>query len=287
MEKQMNLLQIEHLCGGYKTFRMEDVSFNLAKGDFAGIIGPNGSGKSTLMKLLLGDIKRSRGKMMLDGKDLSHMPVGEKARKIAVVTQRIEETSMTVLEYVMLGRLPYREMFQFFDRKEDLAKAKRYMELTGVLKYSDYPLSSLSGGERQLAAMARALTQEPDLLLLDEPTSQLDISHQVQILDLVRMLNCELGLTVLMIIHDLNLASTYCNRLILLREGRLFTQGIPADVLQYQIIEEVYNTVVVTRPNPVTGRPTVFLVPRDEIEKLARERKDNSEKEPVFKFSGE
>lgn len=287
MEKQMNLLQIENLCGGYKTFRMEDVSFNLAKGDFAGIIGPNGSGKSTLMKLLLGDIKRSRGKMMLDGKDLSHMPVGEKARKIAVVTQRIEETSMTVLEYIMLGRLPYREMFQFFDKKEDLAKAKRYMELTGVLKYSNYPLSSLSGGERQLAAMARALTQEPNLLLLDEPTSQLDISHQVQILDLVRMLNCELGLTVLMIIHDLNLASTYCNRLILLREGRLFTQGIPADVLQYQIIEEVYNTVVVTRPNPVTGRPTVFLVPRDEIEKLARERKDNSEKEPVFKFAGE
>ncbi len=287
MEKLTNLLQVEHLHGGYKTFRMEDVSFNLATGDFAGIIGPNGSGKSTLMKLLLGDLKRAQGKMFLEGKELNTMPVGEKARKIAVVTQRIEDTSMSVLEYVLLGRLPYREMFQFFEKKQDIAKAQRYMELTGISKYSDYPLSSLSGGERQLAAMARALTQEPDLLLLDEPTSQLDISHQVQILDLVRMLNCELGLTVLMIIHDLNLASTYCNHLILLRDGRLFTQGIPADVLQYQIIEEVYNTVVVTRSNPITGRPTVFLVPRDEIEKLARERRAYSDNEPIFKFEDE
>lgn len=272
MEAVKPILDVKHLCGGYKTFLMEDLSFSLQKGDFAGIIGPNGSGKSTMMKLLLGDINRTKGNILLNGKELNAMSVEEKARKIAIVTQRIEDTSMTVFEYVMLGRLPYREIFQFFDKKSDVWIAEKYMDLTGVLKYRDQPLSSLSGGERQLAAIARALTQEPALLLLDEPTSALDICHQVQVLDLVRELNCELGLTVQMIIHDLNLASTYCNRLILLENGHIHSQGNPSDVLQYQIVEEVYKTVVVTRENPVTGRPTVFLVPRNEIAKLEKER---------------
>lgn len=273
MEKISNiLLEISHLNGGYKSFRMQDISFALQQGDFAGVIGPNGSGKSTLMKLLLGDLKRSSGSMLLDGKELNEMSVSEKARKIAVVTQHIEDTSMSVLEYILLGRLPYRKPFQFFDKKQDVVKAEKYMLLTGIFQYRDEPLSSLSGGERQLAAMARALTQEPELLLLDEPTSQLDICHQVEVLDLVRQLNRELNLTVLMIIHDLNLASTYCNRLILLHQGRLHTHGIPDEVLQYQVVEEVYRTVVVTLANPITGRPTVFLVPKDEIQKLAGER---------------
>jgi iron complex transport system ATP-binding protein len=264
------LLEIKNLNGGYKTFRLKDISFSLQKGDFAGIIGPNGSGKSTLLKMLLGDLKHTEGKLLLDRQEVGTMSVREKARTIAVVTQHIEDTSMSVLDYVLLGRLPYRELFQFFETKNDVAIAEKYMELTGVLKYRDHSLSSLSGGERQMAAMARALTQEPKLLLLDEPTSQLDICHQVRILDLVRRLNCALGLTVLMIIHDLNLASTYCNKLLLLNEGKIHTQGKPDEVLQYQVIEEVYKTVVIIRPNPVTGRPTVFLVPRDEIDKNER-----------------
>lgn len=273
MEKIENaLLTVSGMSAGYKSFRLHDIGFTLRKGDFAGIIGPNGSGKSTLIRSLLGDLKLLEGKMQLGGLDLSRMSVRQKAQQIAVVTQHIEDTSMSVLEYVLLGRLPYREMFRFFEKKEDIALAEKYMALTGVAQYRDLPLSSLSGGERQLAAMARALTQEPKLLLLDEPTSQLDICHQVQVLDLVRQLNCELGLTVLMIIHDLNLASTYCNRLLMMHKGRLHTEGSPQDVLQYQLIEQVYNTVVVTRPNPVTGRPTVFLVPSDEIRKLAEER---------------
>lgn len=273
MEKMNSpLLKVDALCGGYKSFRLQDICFALHRGDFAGIIGPNGSGKSTLVKMLLGDLKRSAGNMYLEGMELNSMSVRDKAQTIAVVTQHIEDTSMSVIEYVLLGRLPYRELFQFFERKEDLEKAEKYMKLTGIFKYRDQPLSSLSGGERQLAAMARALTQEPKLLLLDEPTSQLDICHQVQVLDLVRQLNCELGLTVLMIIHDLNLASSYCNKLLLLNQGKLHTEGVPDEVLQFPIIEEVYKTVVVTRPNPVTNRPTVFLVPRHQIEKLQKER---------------
>jgi iron complex transport system ATP-binding protein len=172
------LLQITDLQGGYKNFHLKDVNFQLNRGDFAGIIGPNGSGKSTLLKLMMGDLKPSNGKVLFAGSDLSRMTALKKAQSIAVVNQRIADTSMTVLEYVLLGRIPYRQMFQFFERKEDIAKAERYMEMTGILQYRNAPLSSLSGGEQQLAAVTRALTQEPQLLLLDEPTSMLDISHQ-------------------------------------------------------------------------------------------------------------
>lgn len=270
MGKITDILRISELNGGYKSFTLKDISFELQKGDFAGIIGPNGSGKSTLLKMILGVLKPQSGSMIFNGEDLCCMRPAKKAQSIAVVNQRIADTSMTVKEYVMLGRIPYRTMFQFFERRDDVMKAEKYMEMTGILKYRDQPLSSLSGGEQQLAAMARALTQEPDFLLLDEPTSMLDISHQVQVLDLVRMLNKELGVTILMIIHDLNLASTYCNKLLLMSEGRLYKNGTPQEVLHYQTIEDVYKTVVVTSDNPVTGKPTVFLVPSDKLWKLDR-----------------
>lgn len=256
------LLQITDLRGGYENFQLSDVHFTLDKGDFAGIIGPNGSGKSTLLKLMMGNLKPTKGKVMFDGNDLTRMPAIKKAQSIAVVNQRIADTSMTVIEYVLLGRIPYRQLFQFFERKEDIAKAEKYMEMTGIQKYRNVPLSSLSGGEQQLAAITRALTQEPKLLLLDEPTSMLDISHQVQVLDLVSKMNYELELTVLMIIHDLNLASTYCNRLLLMDQGKLYKDGTPQEVLHYQVIEDVYKTVVLTIENPVNGKPAVFLVPQ-------------------------
>lgn len=265
-----DLLSIEHVHGGYRRFKLDDINFSIKKGDFAGVIGPNGSGKSTLLKMILGDLKIAEGTISFNGQELNKLSAVSKAQTIAVVNQRITETSMTVLEYVLMGRIPYRKMFQFFERNEDIRKAEHYMEMTGILKYRDVPLSKLSGGEQQLAAMARALTQEPQLLLLDEPTSMLDISHQVQVLDLVCRLNCELGLTVLMIIHDLNLASTYCNRLLLMNEGRLYKDGAPADVLQYQIIEDVYKTVVITQTNPVTQKPSVFLVPQSKLGNLDR-----------------
>lgn len=262
MEKLMKpLLEIRQLSGGYKVFRLKEITFSLQRGDFAGIIGPNGSGKSTLLKTILGDVKRGGGAILLEGEEIDDISIKERAQNIAVVTQHIEATSLSVLEYVLLGRLPYRKPFHFFETKEDVAKAEKYIELTGISKYRDQPLSSLSGGERQLAAMARALAQEPKLLLLDEPTSQLDICHQVQILDLVHRLIDELGLTVMMIMHDLNLAGSYCNRLLLMNEGNLYKQGTPVEVLRYDIIEEVYGTTVVTQNNPITGQPAVFLVP--------------------------
>lgn len=260
--------KIENFSCGYPgKFVLDDVSFEIGKGDFVGIIGPNGSGKTTLFKGISNELQTLTGSTKLDGEFIQKMNLKEKAQNLAVVTQTIEVGSMTVEEYVLMGRIPYRSQFQFFETADDIAIANKYMELTGVTRLKDKFMNALSGGEQQLAGIARALTQEPQLLLLDEPTSHLDITHQVQILNLIRRLSNELGLTVLMIIHDLNLAGEYCDSLIMMQEGRLRKKGLPSQVLNYADIEAVYNTVVVTRTNPISGKPVVFLVSEEVIKK--------------------
>lgn len=255
-----NYLKVDKLSCGYADFNLNQVSFALKKGDFGGIIGPNGSGKTTLFKGLTGELGAKEGSIALDGKNLLQMKLKEKARHIAVVSQFTEQAEISVEEYVLMGRFPYHGMFQFFDSDYDNKIAKKYMELTGVYEYRNKLMSQLSGGEQQLAAVARALTQEPELLLLDEPTSHLDITHQVQVLNLIQRLNEELGLTVLIIIHDLNLAGEYCDKLIMMNKGKVHKQGNTDEVLSFRNIEDVYNTVVVTQQNPLSKKTAIFLV---------------------------
>ena len=188
------------------------------------------------------------------------MSLKEKARNVAIVTQFSELVDIPVEEYILMGRLPYRTQWQFFETKKDIEIAERYMELTNILHLRKKLITQLSGGELQLASIARALTQEPELLLLDEPTSHLDITHQVQILNLIQQLESDLDLTVLMIIHDLNLAGEYCDYLVMMDHGKVYIQGKPHEVLDYKHIEQVYKTVVVTRKNPMSGKPAIFLV---------------------------
>jgi len=222
--------------------------------------GPNGSGKTTLFKGLAGDLPLLSGEIMLSNEVLTGLSIRDKARKIAVVSQFTEVADITVSDYVLMGRIPYRSNFQFFESQKDHDIAGHYMQLTGVFPFRDKKMTELSGGEQQLAAIARALTQEPELLLLDEPTSHLDITHQVQILNLIQQLNHDLGLTVLIILHYLNLAGEYCDYLILMNKGKIHIQGAPSEVLNFQTIEDVYKTVVITRINPVSEKPVVFLV---------------------------
>lgn len=260
--------KIDHFACGYPgQFVLEDISFEVRQGDFVGIIGPNGSGKTTLFKGISGELNTLSGLGRIGGKSIQKMGLKERAQNLAVVTQTIEAGSMTVEEYVLMGRFPYRRQFQFFETDEDIEIAEKYMKLTGVDRLKAKPMNALSGGEQQLAGITRALTQEPQLLLLDEPTSHLDITHQVQILNLIRRLSYELRLTVLMIIHDLNLAGEYCDSLIMMEEGTIRKVGDPVDVLNYQDIEAVYKTVVVTRTNPISGKPVVFLVSEQVMEK--------------------
>jgi len=256
-----NTLNIEQLTCGYGTkFNISDISFSVPKGTFTGIIGPNGSGKTTLFRGITGSLKTKLGEISVNGRNLAKFSYKEKARNIAIVTQNIEAAQMTVEEYVLMGRMPYQGYFRFFESKKDYEITQKYMKLTNTYRFKDKYMHNLSGGEQQLAGIARALAQEPELLLLDEPTSHLDITHQVQILNLLQRLNTDLKLSVLMIIHDLNLAGEYCDYLVMMNKGKIHTQGTPEEVLNYKNLEDVYETVVVTQTNPLSGKPVIFLV---------------------------
>jgi len=260
--------KIENFSCGYPgRFVLNDIGFKINRGDFVGIIGPNGSGKTTLFKGITGELPTLKGSSVLNKSSVQKMNLKERAQNLAIVTQNIEAGNMTVEEYVLMGRIPYRKQFQFFETSADFAIAEKYIQLTGISDLRDKNMNSLSGGEQQLAGIARALAQEPQLLLLDEPTSHLDITHQVQILNLIRRLSEELRLTVLMIIHDLNLAGEYCDSLIMMQKGTIRKMGTPHEVLNYEDIEAVYDTVVITRTNPVSGKPVVFLVSEKTLKK--------------------
>jgi ABC-type cobalamin/Fe3+-siderophores transport system ATPase subunit len=255
-----HFFKLENFSCGYPGFKLFGIDFFLQKGSFSGIIGPNGSGKTTLFRGITKSLPTLNGQISLNGKNLELFSLKERARHIAIVSQFTDTDQIVVEDYVLMGRIPYYNRFQFFESKEDFAIAEKYMKLTDVYQFKNKLLSELSGGEQQRAAIARALTQEPELLLLDEPTSHLDITHQVKILDLINRLNQEMGLTVLMVIHDLNLASEYCDQLILFNKGQVFTKGSPEDVLTFDTIEKVYKTPVVTQTNPYSGKPVVFLL---------------------------
>ncbi|MEE8360381.1 MAG: ABC transporter ATP-binding protein [Candidatus Omnitrophota bacterium] len=247
-------------CGYDSSFFLKDINLKVKNGEIMGIIGPNGSGKTTFLRAMTRILKPRSGTISFRERDIWTIKLEELAKMIAVVSQRSETAMMSVEEYVLLGRIPHHKRLQLIENKRDMDIARRSMELTGTLKIKDHLIDEISGGERQLALIARALTQEPDLLLLDEPTTHLDISHQVMVLNLIKRLNSELGLTVIMVLHDLNLASEYCHRLILLNEGRVRKIGSPEEVIDYRIIEEVYKTLVVVKNNPVSSRPHVFVV---------------------------
>lgn len=253
-------------CGYGSRFRLRNINLKVDDGGFIGLIGPNGSGKTTFLRAVTGLLRPEEGTVLLEGKDIRGMTARELARKIAVVPQSFNAEGMLVEEFVLLGRLPHFKGFQFLETKKDLEIARKCMELTETLCFGDRLMQEMSGGERQLVLIARALTQEPRLLLLDEPTAHLDITHQVQILDMIKRLNRQFGLTVLVVLHELNLASEYCERLVLMNNGRIHKAGTAQEVLDFRVIEEVYKTVVVVEKNPISLKPYVLIVPEEERE---------------------
>ena len=256
-----SLLKISNLSGGYgeKTV-IKDISLKINKGDFMGLIGPNGCGKTTLLRLLSKIIKAKSGVVHLEGEDIAKMGLKEFCKKAAFVQQdTFINFPFTVFEIVMMGRIPHLKRLQQ-ETKKDLDIVNNALEMTDTLTLKDKFINELSSGERQRVIIAKALAQEPSLLFLDEPTSHLDIGHQIQILDLLSKLNRQNNLTILIVMHDLNLASEYCNQLVLLNKGEVFKEGQPSDVLTYQNIEAVYKTIVVVNDNPISSKPYVILV---------------------------
>ena len=260
------LLNIIGVSAGYaKENVINDISLDVNKGDFLGLIGPNGSGKTTLLRLATRILQPHTGSIILNQSDIHTMPLKEFCRNVAFVAQDMGTNfSFTVMEIVLMGRIPHLKRLQF-ETKKDIRIAEQVLEVTDSLHLKDKMIDELSAGERQRIVIARALAQEPRLLFLDEPTSHLDIGHQIQILDLLKKLNRTQNLTIVMVQHDLNLASGYCNRIALISAGKLFKHGSPSDVLTYQNIEAVYKTIVLVNENPVTKKPNIILVPGDKL----------------------
>jgi iron complex transport system ATP-binding protein len=246
---------------------LQEVSFRVEKGEFVGVIGPNGSGKTTLLKILYRLLAPQKGEILFGPVSMKKMDRRDIARRVAVVAQ---ETHLlfpfSVLETILMGRSPYLGHLMF-ESEKDLEIAKRAMEWTNILPFSERPMDELSGGERKRVFIARALAQEPEVILLDEPTANLDIHHQIDFLDLILTLNRERGLTVIMASHDMNMASEFCDRLILLREGRIYEVGTPEEVMTKENIESVYGCEVWIDQNPISGMPRISLLKKGGLTK--------------------
>ena len=256
------MLKVDGLHCGYGTeFSLRGVSFSLADGEFAALVGPNGSGKTTLIKTLSRILRPEQGRIVFKDKDVLRFGLREFARKVAVVTQDVNLSfDISVEEFIALGRIPHQSDLQFFESREDGRVIEEVIALTKTEKFRGRMINTLSGGERQLVMIARALAQEPELLLLDEPIVHLDICHQVEILELLSRLNREKGLTMIIVLHELNLASEYCRRLILLDNGRIENDGAPDRVLTPDAVEKVFKTKVLVEKNPQSGKPYLIVV---------------------------
>lgn len=243
--------------GGSPLFR--DLSFSVQAGEFVGLLGPNGCGKTSLLQLIAGVSPPAKGRISLQGRPLHEIPRSEIARSVSVLPQEtFVEFPFTALEVVLMGRAPYLKRFQW-EGPRDLEVAHEAMRLTDCLEFASRDVRSLSGGERERVLLARALAQEPKILLLDEPTTHLDLKHQSEIFRLLRKLHVEQGLTLIVVLHDLNFAATACQRLLLLGGGGLKADGAPAEVLQAETIREVFGAEVWAGIEEKSGRP--FFLP--------------------------
>ncbi len=238
---------------------LENIKFSVAEGEFVGILGPNGSGKTTLMRIISRTLKPKIGTVFLDEIDIYSMKSRDVAKSVAVVPQEsIATFDFTALDIVLMGRNPYIDRFRM-ESGEDLAVAKKAMEFTNTWDLAERPVNELSGGEKQLVIIARALAQDPKVLLLDEPTVHLDINHQLEIMDLLRRICKERELVVLAVFHDFNLATRYCDSAMLLNKGRIFSIGPIDTVLTGENIRNVFQVNMIVKQHPITN--LLYIVP--------------------------
>ncbi|WP_166242118.1 ABC transporter ATP-binding protein [Paenibacillus turpanensis] len=238
---------------------LQHISFEVKQGELLGIIGPNGSGKSTLLKVLSGVDQPDAGGVEVGGRPVAAYSRKELARYMSVLQQEpLPLSAFTVNEVVEMGRYPFQNWLGE-DTPSGAHVVEQLLERLGLVVHADKRLSQLSGGERQRVALAKSLAQEPKLLLLDEPTTFLDIGYQVQMMDFVSEWQHERGLTVVAVLHELNIAAQYCDRLIMMNRGEIAAAGKPDEVLGEERIEEVYGTRPIVLQHPVTGKPQVLL----------------------------
>lgn len=241
---------------------IQNVAFTVAEGDFFIIIGPNGSGKTTLMKLISGIEKMQSGRLELFGKPFGGYTRRSLAKTVALVPQLVlEDIPFTVADVILMGRAPHQGILGL-EEKSDLDRVQQAMAFTEIEHLAGRKLDQLSGGERQRVFIAKAICQEPRIILLDEPTAALDLAHQVRVMDLMEKLKEEKGVTVVMVSHDVNLAAMYGNRLLLLKQGEIVSEGTPHEVLTFETLEQAYGCVLLVDESPLGAFPRVTLVPQ-------------------------
>ncbi|MEU0986195.1 ABC transporter ATP-binding protein [Streptomyces sp. NPDC005953] len=240
---------------------VEGLDFDVPDGRVTVIVGPNACGKSTTLRALGRLLKPAGGSVLLDGRELSRIPSRKVAQAIGLLPQTpVAPESITVADLVSRGRQPHQHWWQQWSQEDERAVTDA-MDRTSVTELADRSVDELSGGQRQRVWIAMALAQETELLLLDEPTTFLDIAHQVEVLDLVRQLNDERGRTVVAVLHDLNQAARYADHLVAMKAGRIVAEGPPSEVVTADLVREVFGLEAVVVPDPVTGSPLVVPGP--------------------------
>lgn len=257
------IISASNLFSGYagRTV-LHDISLTICPGDFYGVIGPNGSGKSTLLKTLTGILKPIRGRVTLFGRDVAQLSPRDIARKVAVIPQEVSTLfPFTAREIVAMGRHPHIRRFRR-EGPADFQAMELAMRETDTAAFADRYVDELSGGERQRVVIARAMCQQPEALLLDEPTSHLDINHQVEIFELLADLNRKKSVAVFVISQDLNLCAEYCRELIIIKDGRIHRRGDPREILTRETVKEVFGADVSILRNPKSDAPVIAAISR-------------------------
>jgi iron complex transport system ATP-binding protein len=258
----MSAIAVRNLFLSYrKTLILQSISLQVEPGEFFMIIGPNGAGKTSLLKAMAHLIPTDKGNIKILGRLQSDYSKRQLAQVAAMVPQQVTtDFPFTVEETVLMGRSPHLGMFAI-ESKEDIAITRQAMEFTDVAHLADRKLDQISGGERQRVIIARAICQQPKIILLDEPTAALDPSHQLKIMDLMERLRKDQQITIIMVSHDLNLAGMYGHRLLLLKDGKIEKTGTPEEVLTQEQLTSSYCCTLFVDKNPLTKKPRVNLVP--------------------------
>ena len=254
------IISAKGVTAGYQDgFSLAAIDLSVREGEVLCIVGPNGSGKTTLVRTLSRVIKPQKGEVCFEGTNIWDISPKEFSQRVAVVSQNSVAKKMTVMDYVLLGRTPYYSGFQLFERRRDLEEAIRAMRLTGISSLRERRLDRISGGECQMASIARALAQTPKLLILDEPVAHLDLSRQVEILRLIGKRNSHLGITVVMVMHEVNMAVECCTRIAVMKRGAIVAIGTPEEVLDENMVKDLYGDHLSLQTNPFSKRPMLVI----------------------------
>lgn len=256
-----NILEIKNLNIDYNGIKaIDDLSIDFEKGGFYTILGPNGAGKSTLLKAISKNIENMKGSIFIDNINIKDLKIKNLAKKISMVPQETSiDFDLLGEEIVLMGRIPHLKRLEK-EGRQDFSIVKEAMTKTNTLHLRNRSVTKMSGGEKQRVVVARALAQEAGIMLLDEPVSQLDLHNQIEIMNIIRELVDREGLTAICVLHDINLAVSYSDEILIMKDGKLISKGKPADIIRQDIIEDTYGINVKIIENPITNKPFIIHV---------------------------